>query len=525
MQACKEQEFNDDELESEMAAETSTPRLGAVLGVTCVALMSVVSAMSSLNVALPSIARATRASQTELEWIIDAYSLVFAALLLPAGALGDRYGRRRMLVVGLAIFGSGSLAAMFVTSAHALIGLRAVLGIGAALIMPATLSTITSTFPVEARARAISIWAGVAGAGALVGLLVSGALLAAFSWRSVFALNVVLAFGALAGTTVFVPESNEHDGGRLDIRGALIAVLGLGLIVYGLIEAPDAGWGSVRTIGEIGLGLVVLAAFVAVELRTAAPLLDPRVFGNCLFAAGTLTVFLQFFAMFGFIFGALQYLQVVRGDSPIISAVGVLPMGAAMMPASRVAPLLAGRFGKKRVILTGLTLIGVGMLLLSRITPDIAYSYIGVSLVPLGLGMGLAMTPATTAITEALPTSQQGVGSAMNDLSRELGGALGIAVLGSVLTAGYRSHLQLTGLPPALAAQARSSLGVAQHIGGSVAAQGHQAFSDGMQLSLLCGAVVAWAAALAVAFLLRHTDDADAATESIDAQKADLVPA
>jgi EmrB/QacA subfamily drug resistance transporter len=487
-----------------MEGIVKTTNLRAVLLVTCLALMSVVSAMSSLNVALPSIAKATHASQTSLEWIVDAYSLVFAALLLPAGALGDRYGRRRMLLVGLAVFAAGSLGATLVTSSGALIALRAVLGVGAAFVMPATLSTITSTFPAQARGRAISIWAGVAGAGALVGLLTSGALLEAFSWRSVFGLNVVLATVALVGTLRFVPESSEHEGHGLDVRGALIAVVGLAAVVYALIEAPDAGWGSVRTIGELGFGLLVLAAFVVFEARQPHPTLDPRVFRNRAFAAGTLTVFLQFFSMFGFFFGALQYLQLVRGDSALVSAVSVLPLGAAMMPSSRVAPVLAARVGRRRVILGGLILIGAGMVVLSRLQVDSSYGLILAGLVPLGMGMGLAMTPATTAITEALPDSQQGVGSAMNDLARELGGALGIAVLGSVLTAAYRSHLHLGDLPPALADKARSSLGVAARVGGDVARQSHHAFVDGMHASLICGAVVAWLAALAVAVLLRH---------------------
>lgn len=267
------------------------PRHGLITAVVCVALAAVVAAMASLNVALPDIARDTHASQTDLVWVIDAYSLAFASLLLPAGALGDRFGRRRALIVGLIVFGGGSAVAMTANSARELIALRAVLGVGAALVMPATLSTITSTFPAEKRTRAVSMWAAVAGGAALLGLLVSGSLLAVFSWRSVFGLNVALSALALAGTLRYVPESADPDAPRLDLGGAVLAVLALFALVFSVIEAPQHGWLAARTAVGLALAAALLVAFTVWELHRKTPLLDPRVFRNRSLSSGSLSIF------------------------------------------------------------------------------------------------------------------------------------------------------------------------------------------------------------------------------------------
>ena len=330
-----------------------TMRHGAITAVVCLALAAVTAAMSSLNVALPDIARSTHASQTQLSWIIDAYSLTFAALLLPGGALGDRYGRRRLLLIGLTIFGIGSAAAMTASDANVLIALRAVIGLGAALVMPATLSTITGTFPPAQRVKAVSIWAGVAGGAAVLGVVASGALLEAFSWRSVFGVNVVLGVIALIGTFIIVPESADKDAPRLDLAGAVLSVAGLVAVVYSIIEAPTAGWLAARTLIGLALGLLVLVAFVLVELRLAHPMLDPRVFTHRRLSAGSLSIFVQFFVFYGFIFLVLQYLQIVRRDSALVAAVCMLPMAVTMMPTSRLAPKLADRFGSRAVCVDG----------------------------------------------------------------------------------------------------------------------------------------------------------------------------
>lgn len=485
-------------------ADAGPVRHGPVLAVTCLALGTVVAAMASLNVALPSIARETHAGLTQLTWIIDAYSLVFASLLLPGGALGDRFGRRRTLLIGLTVFGAASATAVLTATPAVLIAIRAVLGLGGALVMPATLSTITSTFPREQRARAVSVWAAVAGASAIVGVLTTGLLLTEWSWRSAFVFNVVLAAAAIAGTFAVVPESADPDAPRIDVIGALISVLGLCAMVYSVIEAPGRGWASPATLGGLGGGLAVMAVFVAWELRQRDPLLDPRLFKNPAFAAGTASITLQFFAFFGFIFVIMQYLQLVRGDKALLAAVSVLPMAGGLIPASRLAPRLSEKFGARACCALGLTFAALALAWIAQLDAGAAYWHLAVGLVPLGVGMGLAMTPATTAVTDALPPALQGVGSAVNDLSREVGGALGIAVLGSVLSAVYRTNLPLPGMPTAAADAARSSLAVAAGMGGAVRTQAQGAFLDGMQAALLGAGAAALCGAVTVGVLLRR---------------------
>ena len=476
----------------------------AVTAVVCVALAAVVGAMSSLNVALPAIARSTHADESQMTWIIDAYSLCFAALLLPAGALGDRFGRRLTLLVGLVIFGTGSVIAMTVDGATELIALRACLGVGAALVMPATLSTITGTFSADQRTKAVSIWAGVAGASAVLGVLASGTLLEFWSWRSVFAFNVVLAAVAILGTLRFVPESADPEAPRLDVRGAVSAGLGLTVLVYSIIEAPTHGWTSVRTLLGLAAAVVVLVGFVLLERRTPDPMLDPRIFGRRRLSAGSLTIFVQFFAFFGFMFAFLQYLQLVRGDSALVSAVSILPMAAALMPTARLTPRLAAAFGARRVCTAGLLLLAAGFFIVAQVDASSSYWWLLAGLLPIGAGMGAAMTPATTAITESLPDSQQGVGSAMNDLSRELGGALGIAVVGSVVSSVCRGSFELpVGAGSAdVVAKAKESFAMAAHAGGPIGEAGRTAFVDGMHAGLVACSLAAVAAAALVAWLM-----------------------
>ena len=473
-----------------------------VTAVVCTALGAVAAAMASLNVAIPDIVRSTHASQTQLEWIIDAYLLVFAVLLLPAGALGDRYGRRGALLAGLAVFGGASAIAMAVSSPRDLIVLRGLTGLGAALVMPATLSTITGTNPPGERTRAVGIWAGVAGASAILGLLCCGILLHWFSWRSAFAVNVILAIIAIAGTLRFVPESSQPNAPAVDKTGALLSTIGLVALVFSIIEAPDAGWLSARTLGGMAAGVAALTGFVVFERRQRHPLLDPRLFSNLRLAAGSLSICIQFFAFFGFTFVSLQYLQGVRGYSPLVAALAVLPLSAAMMPSARLTSRLAARFGARNVCITGLVLVAIGLAVISDVGTSTPYLLMLAGLVPLGAGMGAAMTPATTAITEALPQSQQGVGSALNDLSREVGGALGTAVIGSIVTATYRSTLRLPGIPAPLAAQARQSFAIAIHAGGPVGAHARTAFVNGIHTGLLYAAGAAILAAISVATLL-----------------------
>jgi len=472
----------------------------------CLALMMVVAAVASLNVALPDIARDTGASQTQLQWIVDAYAIVFAALLLPAGAVGDRFGRKPLLVVGLALFGAASFAALFVDSPGTLIALRAVLGVAAALIMPVTLSVITTIFPPEERGKAVGTWVGVAAGGAVIGLLTSGILLHFFSWPSIFALNVVLAAVALAGTVLIVPATRESRPPRLDPIGTLLSVLGLAAIVFGTIEGPDRGWTSPLTLAALIGGLAGVGLFVAWELKREQPMLDPRNFLRRGFGAGSLSITVQFFAFFGFLFLVLPYLQLVLGYSPLQAATALLPMAAVVIPLSRFAPKIAGRVGVRVTGPVGLGLMATGFIVLSTLGTSATYWHLLAGLLPLGAGMALAGSPATTAIVASLPREKQGVASAINDVSRELGGALGIAVLGSILNTAYRSGVEqhTAALPVALADKARESLGAAQAIGhrlsaGDLASHANSAFVHGVSLALIAASGLLVGGALFVA--------------------------
>lgn len=484
-----------------------------VLVVMCLALATVVSAVASLNVALPDLARDTGASQTELQWIVNAYALVFAALLLPAGSLGDRFGRRRVLLIGLAIFATGSLAAMAVDDPTALIALRGLLGVGAALVMPATLSLITTEFPADQREQAVGVWAGVAGASAILGLLAAGTLLEFASWTSVFALNAVLAALAMAGARV-VPESADPREARLDPIGAVLSATGLGAIVYAIIEGPERGWGDAVTLGAFALGAASLTAFVAWELRRRQPMLDPRLFAGRRFAAGTLSITLQFLAFFGFVFLILQYLQLVQGMSPLTAALAMVPMALTLMALARNAPRIVKRLGVQRAAPLGLALMAVGFATLALLDTTSTYWLLLAGLVPLGAGMGLATTPATHAIVSSLPQAKQGVGSAVNDAAREVGGALGIAILGSILNDAYRNGMAsaVRSLPSELAEPVQHSLGftlqLAERRGDSLsglAATAQQSFVDGLSTALVIAALTLTGTAALVAMLLRDT--------------------
>jgi EmrB/QacA subfamily drug resistance transporter len=478
-----------------------------VLAAMCVALATVVSAVSSLNVALPDVARDLHATQTQLQWIIDAYALVFSGLLLLAGAVGDRIGRKPVLLAGLGLFSAAAASGMLVEDPGALIATRAVMGLGAAAIMPSTLSIITAVFPAGERDRAVSIWAGVAGASALLGLLVSGALLEAFSWHSAFAFTAILGLIALVASARLAPDS-KLDRAQLDVVGGALSALGLTALVYGIIEGPALGWTGPVTLGAFAVAVVLILGFVAWELRRPDPLLDPRLFRLPGFGAGMLSITAQFFAFFGFVFVILQYIQFVLGYSPLLAGVALAPMAVLMMGLSPRVPRLLERFGPARVAPLGLLSMAGGFAVFATGGADSTYWLIFAGLVLLGIGAALATTPATTAIVSSLPAAKQGVASAVNDAAREVGGALGIAVLGSALTDSYQSGVPATfgHAPGALAARAHdalpAALALADQIGGpqgaSLAAQAQAAFVDGMGLAMLIGAGAVAAAAIFV---------------------------
>ena len=443
-----------------------------ILAMMCFALATVVSAVSSLNVAIPDLARDTGATPTQLQWIVDAYALVFAGLLLPAGALGDRLGRRRILLAGLAVFGLGAAAATQVSDPGTLIGIRAFMGVGAALIMPTTLSIITANFPPGERDRAVGAWAGVAGGSALLGLLFSGALLEFAHWPAVFGLSLGLAAIAFVGTLRFVPAHDVREPKPLDPVGAVLSALSLSALVWAFIEGPQRGWtdGLVVTgfVGAVVLGI----AFVAWELRRPEPMLDPRLFALRGFSAGSLSVFVQFFAAFGVIFVLLQYLQLVLGYSPLEAGAALAPMAVMMITVAPRVPRLVERFGVRPIGPVGLALMAAGLTIISAMGVGSSYWHLLAGGLVLGLGMALATTPATAAIVESLPEAKQGVASAVNDAAREVGGALGIAVLGSVL---------------------------ADHVGRLGPGMNPADFVDGFSAALLVGAGVLLAGAVIVA--------------------------
>lgn len=479
--------------------------------------MTVVSAVSGLNTALPDIAISTGADQTQITWILDSYTVVFAGLLLLAGAIGDRYGRRLTLAVGLGIFAVTSLAGLFVDTPTALIVIRALSGIGAAAIMPSTLSAITASFPVAERGKAVGVWVGVAGGGAILGLFATAILLEFYSWNSFFALNLVLALLALVGVFRWIPESRE-TGQRLDWAGGILSLVGVGALVFGIIEGADRGWSEPITVIAFCLAGISLLAFVLWELRASHPLLDPRYFRNRGLSAGSLSITVQFFAQFGFIYVGIQYLQYVAGFTPLEAAVRLLPMAVVVIPASRLAGGLSRRYPQKLLGTIGLILLAVGLFLLGRQTADFNVWYFWAALCVYALGMAFAATPATTAITSAMPAEKQGVASAINDVSREFGSALGIAVLGAALTATYRADIASTAeaLPDQLARVVESGLAFskltpppgAEPIWSGLVSTANEAFVSGMSHALTIAAGAALVTALLVALLApRHANE------------------
>src|SRR5438270_1669671 len=343
------------------------------LSVLCLSLLMVVVGNTALNVAIPTLVRDIHATDTQLQWIVDAYSLVFAGLLLAAGALGDRFGRKGGLTIGLCIFGTGSFLAGISDTPNQLIVCRAIMGVGGALVMPATLSILTNVFPVHERARAIAIWAGVAGAGGAIGPITSGYLLAHFHWGSVFFINLPVVATALIAGKFLVPTSRDPEGVPLDPVGAVLTMVGLAALLYGIIEAPIRGWGDARTIASFVLAAVVLSQFAIWELRNTHPMLDLRFFKRMSFTGGAAAITLVFFAMFGMFFLITQYLQFVHGWTPLGAGVRLLPFAMTMMVVAPSSARVAERIGTKRTVAGGLAVACVGFVLASRLQVDSSY--------------------------------------------------------------------------------------------------------------------------------------------------------
>ena len=491
----------------------------AVLPVILLALAVVVSAVPALNVALPSLAADTGATMSQLQWIVDAYALVFAALLLPAGAIGDRYGRKPVLVWGLAVFAVGAAGAAMTTSPDLLIAWRSLMGLGAALVMPSTLSIITTSLPGERRSKAVAAWVGVAGAGAIVGLVAAGLLLEQWGWASVFWLYAGVAVVICLAASRLIPNSVVPDPPQVDYVGGLLSVLTLTAIVYGAIEGPERGWGSPETLGAFAVGGVALVAWLVWSLKVAEPLLDPRLFALRGFSTGVVSITLQFFVFFGFVFVIIQYLQLVLDYSPLQAGLALLPMGMAIGAVSRRVPHLVEKAGRRPLALAGLVMIATGMTLLSTLDGGSSYWLVLAGILPVGVGMALAMAPATTDIVSALPLHKQGVASATNDAAREVGGTMGIAVLGSILNDQYRAGVAEAApasAPDGLVDTAQESLGAALGIaarlgerGDALAVGARGAFVDGLAYAFLAsaGALVLCAIVFALVLPRRKAQD------------------
>ena len=509
------------------ADEREYERRWWTLGVLCISLVMIVMANASLNVALPTLADSLHTGASGLQWIVDAYSLVFAGLLLTAGSLGDRYGRRLALNGGLIVFGAASLFAALSSSSGAVIGARAVMGVGAAFVMPATLSILAHVFPPKERPRAIAIWAGFAGVGVAMGGVVSGALLEHFWWGSIFLINVAVVVVALVAGFFLIPRSREKIHVPLDPLGAVLSIAGLSALVYGIIEAPDNGWMSTQTLATFGAAVVILGAFVAWELKSKDPMLDLGYFRNPRFTAATTAITLVFFAMFGSYFLFTQYLQFVHGYSPLSAGVRILPWALAYLVSATQSAKLVEKFGQRLVVSSGLTIAGLGIALLA-ITSTVTSSYwwFALAVVVQALGMGITTAPSTGAIMRSLPLHKAGVGSAVNDTTRELGGALGVAVLGSLVASQFRSsfHDAVTGLPAkathSLADALQSAAATGGTKGASIAHAAQSSFVDAFNSTLWVGAIVVVIASGIVAWLLRPTATAkaDAMVEAEEAE-------
>src|SRR5579859_2473294 len=510
---------------------------GLILFALCLAAYIISVDVTIVNVTLPTIVRKLSATTTDLQWVVDAYNLVFAALVLAAGSLGDRIGRKRTLLAGLGVFAAASLAGSLSQSAHKLIAARAVMGLGAALIFPATLSLLANVFTErKERARAIGFWGATTGLGVATGPIVGGWLLEHYWWGSVFLFLVPVAGLVAALIAWAVPPSRDPATPPLDWRGFLLSATGMAVLVLGVIEAPDWGWGSARTLSALAGGLALLAAFVVAERRIAQPMLDVDLFRNLRFTAASGSVTIAFFALQGFVFLITQYFQFVKGYSPLGTGVRLLPVAISLAAGSVLGTRLAVRFGNKAIVGAGLLLFSAGLLWSASGSSTTSYTTIAAQMLALGTGMGLTSAPATEAIMGVVSKEKAGVGSAVNDATRLFGGTLGVAVIGSVSASLYTSRMGSTlpsGLSPAAVAAARGSIGGALVAAHNIAQAGlalpAQRLSDAATNAflhslaggcLVAGAVAAGGAVLALALLPSRPGVAGAAPQAAPLQLA-----
>jgi EmrB/QacA subfamily drug resistance transporter len=498
-----------------------TRRRGAALAVLCLAAFTINVDTTIVNVALPSLVRQLDASTRELQWVVDAYNLTFAAFVLAAGSLGDRYGRKGALLTGLAVFGSATAVGGLVASAPALFVVRAVMGVGAAIIFPATLSLISNLYTDRAeRAKAIGLWGATTGLGVAFGPITGGWLLEHFWWGSVFVAMAPLAVAALVAAVVFVPTSRDPATPRLDVGGLVLSTLAIGTLVYTIIEAPERGWTAPATLAGFALALAGTVAFVAWERRRPEPMIDVTLFRNLRFSAASGSVMVAFFALAGFVFLITQYFQFLKGYSPLGTGVRVLPVAVSLAVGSLLGVRLSVAIGNKVVVASGLALVGTSFAWVSTASVATSYLEIAGQMILAGLGLGFTTAPATEAIMGVVPKEKAGIGSAVNDATRELGATLGVAVVGSVYASLYASGIDdAAGFAPAPALAAASdsigaAVGVAGELPGSIGepllAIANAAFFDGFQVGCLVASGVLFAGALFAARFLpaRPTEEA-----------------
>jgi EmrB/QacA subfamily drug resistance transporter len=489
--------------------------------VLCASLLVITLDNTILNVAIPALVRDLNATTSQLQWIVDGYTLVFAGLLLTAGSLGDRFGRKQALAAGLSIFAVGSAASALAGTANQLIFTRAFMGIGGALIMPATLSLLTNIFTeAKERGRAIGVWAALAGGGGALGPVLGGLLLTHYHWSSVFLVNIPFCLVALVAGRFLLPESKDANAPRLDLGGAALSIAGLIAVLWAVIEAPTKGWTDSSVVTGFLVGVGILAAFVWWELRSDHPMLDIHFFENRRFSAANAAITMVFFAMFGSMFLMTQYLQTVLGYSALGAGIRLLPMSAVMITTATMAPRIVERLGTKLVVGTGLLIAATGVIALSTVPVSDGYVHLVISMAVLSFGMGLVMAPATESIMGSLPPAKAGVGSAMNDTTRQVGAAMGVAIIGSLVSSSYRpgvaSRLAALGAPQAAVDVAKESIGGAVQVasrlpaplGDAVAMAAKHEFVDALQIALLAGAfVILAAAAIVFAFLPARARD------------------
>jgi EmrB/QacA subfamily drug resistance transporter len=477
-----------------------------VLAVVLVAALAINVEATIVNVALPTLNSALGASTRGLQWIVDAYNLAFAALVLAGGTIGDKFGRRGTLIAGLALFAASSVGAALCSSTGPLIGMRLVMGVSAALIYPTTLAIITDTFrDPKKRAAAIGVWGAVTGLGVAIGPVLGGALLETYWWGSLFLALAPIALVAVLGAVFFVPASATETGARLDRGGLLLSVVMLGALVYTVIEAPDHGWTATRTLAGFAIALLAAVAFVWWERRQDDPLIDVSLFTNLRFSAASGAVTVAFFALFGFIFLITGFFQQLQGYGPLETGVRILPVALSIAVGSVLGTRLAVTgIGTKAVVFTGLLLLTAAFAWVATVDADVPYLQVAVVMVLLGGGLGLTTAPATDSIMGVVRPEQAGAGSAVNDATRQIGGTLGVAVVGSIFSTLYIRHLSdselLRSAPESAQATAREGLAqglqVAAQSPPSVAGALHITVSDAFMSGLHAGCLTAAAVCL-----------------------------